>query len=204
MSNFYPIVGRTDNYKLLPPFDGLNKDTTMTVVGTMLLADYDSADIDIFKTVYERNGLTEQDFRNDIDNNVMLVTLKLNTGKEYIPSSYLYVESPDKRTFVYNRKAFIIDLGQLPVMEDVESLKTELVDTIVRTLGIEPFIKDVVISDDVYVDDEENSLRLANRSVSRVDNFTSVGRVSDLMAEVSKKDEIIRQLKDIIKTLDAP
>ena len=204
MANFYPVIGKTDNYEFLSPFDGLNKDTTMTVISSMMMREYETAEVDVLKLVYEQNGLTKQDLLHDISLDAMLVTIKTNNDIIYIPSTYLHVQDQNKRTQIYNRKVLVMDLGFLPTNENITDLQNELVSVTVSTLGLSPDIRSVVISDDEYVTDDEHDLRLANRAVSRVSNYTSIGRVSELERTITNKDRIITQLKQIINTLNTP
>lgn len=89
---------------------------------------------DIFLMYYEDKGLTEQDYKRDVQNGVCIVALEGPLGTVYIPSSY--IESYPKNAYDdYHHVVLSVSLGAIPRYLDITALRNKIRDNCVTVLG---------------------------------------------------------------------
>ena len=200
MVNFYAVLGKEDNYKFLTPFTKSSEDERLKVIKIGKLKEYVESDLNILKLVYEPNGLTKENMMSDVMMDADLVTLSNKKGVEVLlPSTYLTVMDVDKRTYTYNRRALVIDLGALEQTEKLETLKNDIADACVNNIGKIVDIKEVPLTTDVYVSSDEHETKQADRSVTINGAVNNISRITMLEKALQAKQKEIDSLMCIIK-----
>ena len=200
----YAILDAKTNFKFLTPFESLNLDREYTIVGVNKLSNYTATSIDLLATVYEPYGLTQLDIDADTLAGHSLVTLVNDSEEIYIPSNYLEVHDSDRTTHRYTRRVLILDVGGLPIEEDLALLKDELVTSTTNLLGVTPHIREVVTTPITFVLDSTHDLAKANRIIKRTSNNNSKVKVFELERQIDNLIAEINSLRCIINTLDMP
>lgn len=96
----------------------------------------------VYDTFYKPKGISEQSYKTDADNGVVIVALRSAIGTfVYVPSSYI-IGLPNGGGFAYSRRLLTIDLGALPIALTTESLRNDLGTYITANFGVEPTIKE--------------------------------------------------------------
>lgn len=198
--NFYAVLGREDNYKLLPPFVKDDENEVLKIIDTGKLKEYVESDLNILKTVYEPNGLSKVDMEEDISLDSDLITLSNKKGfKIVVPSTYLTIEDVDKRTYVYNRRALVIDLGALSKQESLVNLIQGVKDVCIKNIGKLVNVKEVPLTTDVYLTDQEHEVKQADRLVTIGGAIDNMSRITQLEQALVNKQKEIDSLMCIIK-----
>lgn len=89
-----------------------------------------------FDTIYKAIGLTESDFKNDIDDQVSIVVFKTNGGEYfYVPANRI-LSMPQVHGAKYQELTVALPLGLIPLDYDLTLLKDNLKETVQNTLGV--------------------------------------------------------------------
>jgi len=200
----YAILDAKTNFKFLTPFESLNLDREYTIVGINKMSNYTATSIDLLATVYEPYGLTQLDLDNDTLAGHSLITLVNDSEEIYIPSNYLDVHDSDRTTHRYTRRVLILDVGGLPIEDDLTLLKDELTSTTTNLLGITPHIREIETTPITFMLDSIHDLAQANRIIKRTSNNNTKVKILELEKQIDDRLEEIKSLKCIVKTLTMP
>lgn len=162
-----PPINLTGTFKLKVPLNNLiNEKVTYTVDSIKSIPSLLGDMIDVETLVYLEQGLTSEDYNNDLKNDVPIVTLKSEGNALFnIPATY-FSYMPQLNGKIFTNKALIINMGYIPDNIDLNFIKDELNDYILSITGITPDISIEEISGKLIVSYEEadtfESERLAN------------------------------------------
>lgn len=121
-----PLLGEKGRYFLKSPFqckpDLLYECTRLCTLSEAIV---DGA-LDVWRDVYEANGLSEAIYQSDVSNNIRLVFLSHKKKDTLIvPQSYLE-QTPDQNYVPYSQVILTVDLGLLPSSLQLPELKQAL------------------------------------------------------------------------------
>lgn len=152
-----PQLGTAGHFTLATPLDlHLTPGVRYTVVGTRLISDYLTDQVDVLALVYIPNGLTEADFAADQAENMAIVTLQGSDGHVYyVPVRYIQ-SAPKTDGVGYHDVALQVGLGPMPLGYDYASFQAELSDVVYDRLGIRPSFTVTEINLPVLVTAEED------------------------------------------------
>lgn len=139
-----PPLNATGTFELLTPFtieDG-------KVYRAEALDGFESLEvreIDVFKTYYDSQGLTQQDYEADKLNKVDIVTLMSDDAPTiYVPSSYIK-SFPLTSGYPYGRIVLSVDLGVLPDGLDFLPVVSVIETQVSEIVGVLPENMEVII-----------------------------------------------------------
>lgn len=199
---FIPMNKKT-NFRFLAPFEDLNLDKEYMVVKKQRL-DNIPINQNIYQNIYDPVGLTQFTYDEDYRSGVEIITLSNDSEELLVPSRYLSFSDKDMITYKYSRRVLIMDIGAIESNESLEQVKLELKATTIDKLGIDPNIREEVVSDITFIKDSiHNSLKNA-RLLSKGSFNNDKDRIRRLEVILQERDNQIENLKCIIKTLEMP
>lgn len=142
-----PNVGSTGTYVFAAPFSNIAlPDDDYTCRAVRKLSDYVANNEDAYRNVYVAAGLTQQDYQNDLAADMAIASLQSQIGHWlYVPVRF--IESlPQNSGVPYQNKIIAINIGSVPVAQDLTFLTTALSNVVQDTYGIKPDIQQVVTS----------------------------------------------------------
>jgi len=114
------------------------KDLEYEVVAIRTIKELIDTDDDPLNTVYVPIGLSEDIYREDVKNNINIITLSPVEGNtyNYIPESYI-VGAPDTAGYPYAETLLAVNLGKMPIDFDMTTMKDEITQIIKELYGLE-------------------------------------------------------------------
>lgn len=157
---------------------------------------------DPFTEVYAKMGLDEVTYKQDLDNNIMIVTMGYtNQYNEIayfrIPVSYI-VSVSGVGDIEYLNKMLVIDCNYLPLNTEINVWIDELSDFIESRVGIRPSIKEVNIGNVINVDPVEHGFRETVRLNNRVVNKTAAVELEELRLKYTQLTTRLRDLNIVL------
>lgn len=119
-----------------PPFDSkVDINTVYVVEAIRSFPEMERRDRDVFAEIYQPAELSEDIYNEDADAHAAIVTLKSTDGTlVFIPNTY--IESyPGMAGLDYSRNVVVLDVGMIPATIDLELLKKDLLDVVVKNVG---------------------------------------------------------------------
>ena len=165
MNEHIPRVGSVGYFTALPPLTQLLLDNvTYKVVSVRTLREMNSNE-DIVNTLYLNNGLTENEFYNDLANNIHIIGLESSSGVVYFPSNRLNSAVYGNGIQVQSN-TLSIPIGPLPLTFNLESIKTSINDILKSEIGITSSVSvlktsEVTLLPETEVNDYMNMLSAA-------------------------------------------
>lgn len=195
-----PPIGTIGSFTFTPPFDVLIKDDQELRVGAVRnLLELENSAEKPFDTIYKPVGLTESEFKNDLDNNVPIVVL-VTTGSEYIYIPANRILSIPKISGVrYQEIVLAISLGNIPLTTDLEVIKDIIINDVQSVVGIQSTVAEVPASAVALVDvikDREYKLLLEGRKTTNKTYRTKYMEANEML---ERKINIIKHLEKFIK-----
>lgn len=118
---------------------------------------------DPFTDVYDKAGLGEIEYKQDLHDSIPLVTFmyrdEMDTDRLFrVPLNY--IDSINETSSIeYGNRALVINLGQLPIDLDVSFIYSDVVDFIADRLGLTPELRDVTTGEINLLSQEEHDIR---------------------------------------------
>lgn len=168
------MIGSSGTYELLPPFDTvILPEEIYTCKAIRNISEYVSYNQDPKKLVYDYYGLSENDYENDIQEDMEIVSLQNNKGVWlYVPARYI-IKYPEVDGIPYHQLSMVCKIPAIEVSRDISHLKTDVINLIKDTLGVEAAVEIVEVSRTIAVTkDVSDQLKIDRALVSN-------GRVTD-------------------------
>ena len=200
MATLVPPVNSKGVFKFAPPFDQvLQEEQEFTVHAVRHLVELDDSEEDPFNTIYKPVGLTEAEFKSDLDHNVPVVVL-VTDGKEYIyiPANRL-LSIPKINGVKYQEKVLAISLGNIPLDLDLDAVKDTIANDVEGIIGVLSNVKVVnasAVSVIPVTKHKEFELLRAN-TASVFKSYRT--RLNELQELYNKKVAILEELEQYIK-----
>lgn len=173
-SRILPVIGSSGTYELLPPFDTvILPEEIYTCKAIRNISEYVSYNQDPKKLVYDYYSLSESDYENDIREDMEIISLQNNKGVWiYVPARYI-VKYPEVDGVPYHQLSMVCKIPAIEVSKDISHLKTDVINLIKDTLGVEAAVELVEASRTIAVTkDVSDQLKIDRALVSN-------GRVTD-------------------------
>lgn len=151
--------------------------------------------VDIFETYYKPVGLTEENYRSDLDSGQSLITLISESADTLsFPSSYL-VSFPSEKGIRYSHTFITIDIGALPDDINMTPTLTHLKTLVDNDLGLSCKVKVVgTPTIDIITYAQHASNEAARRGNIHIqDNPYKV--IEKLRADITAKEERLELLE---------
>jgi len=195
-----PPINTKGNFSFKEPFDTLLKeDVEYTVTSIRSLSDLVNSEEDPLAGIYTASGLTEEDFKYDVENNIPIVVLLSEAGNYYYVPANRITTIPKVEGVRYQDKILAIHLGSLPVIMNLDLLKDVIKQDVYDTIGVDSQIEVVLASAVKLVSKEEDKLYtelLANRSSIDKSYRTLYKETKELLDD---REIVITKLEDYIK-----
>lgn len=196
-----PPVNTKGIFIFKEPFDNKlynNQEYTVTSIRS-LLEIYNSEEKP-YETIYVPVGLSDIDFKNDLDNNVPIVVLT-TTGNEYfyVPANKI-LSMPQIAGVKYQDTILAIGLGQLPLSYDFTLVKDTVKQTVYDVIGVDSTVEVVLASAVIlktYEDDILHRTLLDNRKIV-IKSYRT--KYLELLEQYNKQVYLNEQLQQCIKT----
>ena len=173
-SRILPVIGSSGTYELLPPFDTvILPEEIYTCKAIRNISEYVSYNQDPKKLVYDYYGLSENDYENDIQEDMEIVSLQNNKGVWlYVPARYI-LKYPEVDGIPYHQLSMVCKIPAIAVSRDISHLKTDVINLIKDTLGVEAAVEIVEVSRTIAVTKQvSDNLKIDRAAISG-------GRVTD-------------------------
>ena len=193
-SRILPVIGSSGTYELLPPFDTvILPEEIYTCKAIRNISEYVSYNQDPKKLVYDYYGLSENDYENDIQEDMEIVSLQNNKGVWlYVPARYI-VKYPEVDGIPYHQLSMVCKIPAIEVSRDISHLKTDVINLIKDTLGVEAAVEIVEVSRTIAVTkDVSDQLKIDRALVSN-------GRVTDR----AKYMQLLQQQQVLLDKIEA-
>lgn len=202
-----PTVGTEAYFTFKNPYNLFIKNTfninslstKLKVISVISMRDMIRTDLrDPFTELYEPAGLSEVEYKQDLKNNVYLISFSLKTcdGVERylrVPINYIGEVSLPSNV-EYGNRILMLDLGSLPLTLDLTPLFSDLIDFVASRTGVTPEIKDVSIGEVIHISQQDHDTRETIRR-----NSVSVHKTLAIQLEESKylRDQLLNRLEQL-------
>lgn len=197
-SGFTPHMGQSGIYQFKEPFDSYYRPSEyiLKVISIRSFEELSSSGYDVFEQYYDFHSIDEDEFDQDAENGVYIVTFEeQQTGFQIsIPSSY--IDGPPTSDIVdYHRMIVSVDMGMIPRKLDIEHLLERVSNDSKMIIGIQPTITKLSAPyTGIITREEHESLESARKEqIEQVD--------SDYMRYLHEKEKR-QKLDEKIDTLE--
>lgn len=151
-------VGSKGNVAFKAPFDQYNSNIEWTIISIQTIPHLKAFGIDVFELVYNKEGLAESDYQEDIDNNISIVAFS-NDSQEilYVPTDRVDLTAVEY-SYEYIEKGLAIALPAFPVNLDLTNLKDDIKVLVKEKTGYDVNIEEVNLSGVTLVNEADNTL----------------------------------------------
>lgn len=171
--NLIPPIGASGLYRLAQPYASqINLNISYTTMAVRKISDITALGKDPFVAFYEPYGLTEQQYEQDANSGVCIVSLQSNSGVwVYVPSSFIEAY-PEVNGVPYISVALMVHLGALPDSLNLSYVRNTVRDTVMATLGITPDVQTVVTSAKTLIG-QDNHMAAENARQANISSNTT-------------------------------
>lgn len=161
MNNPYvlPCVGSTGVFEFYSPFDSkIDASEQLTVKAIRTISELESNSVDVLQDRYIKNGLLENDYRDDLEIDMHIVTIQSGYGLWYeIPARYIK-NFPRFDGVSYSRRNLVVQLPFIEKSTPLDLLKTSISDIVTNHLGVDNEVAEVEVSTTIQLTDTEHRL----------------------------------------------
>ena len=199
-SRILPVIGSSGTYELLPPFDTvILPEEIYTCKAIRNISEYVSYNQDPKKLVYDYYGLSENDYENDIQEDMEIVSLQNNKGVwVYVPARYI-VKYPEVDGIPYHQLSMVCKIPAIEVTRDISHLKTDVINLIKDTLGVEAAVEIVEVSRTIAVTKDVSDQLKIDRALVSNGRVTDRAKYMQLLQQQQVLLDKIESLENYIK-----
>lgn len=197
---YTPRIGDSGIYTLKEPFNILvTPQVTYTCRSIRTINDILATGVLVFDKYYKPFGITEAVYLEDLTNNICVIGLQAGTGEWiYVPESYI-VSAPQAAGVKYSSIVLGVGLGAIPDELSLEALTASIKDVVYASIGVEPKIKAVLVSQPAFISHEKHErLELARKAKITMQE-TDFAKSKRLQEEVTSLQTKIKELEKYIK-----
>jgi hypothetical protein len=163
-------VGMKGRFQLITPFQ------TSTVIYTIqalrTINEWLDSDQDPLASVYLKNQLTQSDFNTAISANQLIASLQSEVGQWlYVPTNYI-IGSPSADGVIYTANVLGVSIGSHAVTTNLTAVTQDISEVVYKHLGIRPVIKEVVVSKEQLLTQEEHQALITARNSRITDQYS--------------------------------
>lgn len=186
-----PSVGATGSWKLKAPFDEkVDPELSYRCDAVRRISEMVAMGTDVKTIHYFANGLTEAEYKADVQADVAIITLSTSSGDwAYVPSSYV-LGWPSTDGVPYAVVGMAVVLGALPNTIDPTMLTEKVKEVIKANLGMEPEITYATVSEVAIKSQEQHE----NLETARLANISEDKTNYQLLQETLLENERLRSL----------
>lgn len=193
-----PNIGNEGVFTFKPPFNTLSlHNEVYTCQGLDTVSNLTQLGIDVYKSIYEPNGISNDDFKLDLKNETLIVTLVDSSNfRVRVPDSYI-VGMGVMDGVIYRQLAIAISIGQIPINLELDLLLEELKKITFSLIGVDPEVKLAELSKNVLVSmDEHERLKKIkeNRKTMNENSVLTVIRLENEKIELLEKIKLLERV----------
>jgi hypothetical protein len=198
-----PSVNMSGTFSVNAPFNKIiDRETIYTVEAIESLSAIIAQGRDPIAEVYTPVGLPTSSMTSDLNNDIVIVSLKDATGTiTKVPGSY-FITLPSTSGVLYTNLMIGIPLSALPDTMNISSLTTQIADLVSGTIGITVEPKVMKYGQGVYLTEDEHLAAEAARARAIVigNSLTaqlnvSAGIIVDLQTKINQLQKYILSLQ---------
>ena len=192
------ITGRRGKVVFKAPFDSYNSDKEWTVVANDTIPHLISFGINILQDVYEKQGLTETDYGNDIIEGVNIIGVA-DDGQFllYVPMNRIELDETE-HPYEYVEQVLTLALPPLPVGYNLTELMNDLKTVVKEKIGYEVNAESVFLSGKTMVNAVDHNIMLEKLNLPTIEKR---GYKTKYLQEVEKNtmlNKIVIDLKKLV------
>lgn len=177
------------------------KERSETICEVIKMATIDSLildGLDVYQDIYLSNGISEDQYKKDMENKTFIVFFKNDKGETfYLPSTSI-VKTPSENTRDYTQYTLAIVLEKTPINQDFKSIFTQLKSLVKDELGLESKVALYQTGVIEPVDEATHLIKEKERQ-SKINTYLNKDREmkeKDLLIEAltSKNEELLKLL----------
>ncbi len=200
MSVVLPSIGSKGVFTFAPPFDSkIDTKVEYTVSSMELLSSIFNDGRKPFDLIYLPIGLTEEEYADDIKENVFIVGFT-SAGCEtfFVPSNRIK-SAPKTDGFTFVGKALVLNLGNVPIDLDLATLKSILTDTLYDAIGIRASIQEALTSGAFKVTEAAYKAYMLKLQNARTIDKSYRTLYLETMERLNQRDNQIANMEECMK-----
>ncbi len=189
-------IGDSGIYTLKEPFQALvTPQAVYTCRSIRTINDIIASGELVFEKYYQPLGVVDSQYKQDVQNNICIIGLQAGTGEWiYVPESFI-LSPPITNGVKYSSIVLGVGLGAIADELNIEGLVEKIKGIVTDTLGIEPNIKAVLVSQPAYIDQDKH-LRLEEARKAKIKvTETDYAKAKRLEVENEQKTLKIKELE---------
>ncbi len=153
-----PPINSKGKFTFQEPFnDKLYESQEYTVTSVRSLLELHNSEEKPYETIYQPVGLTEAEFKEDLDNNIPIIVFTTSGGEYfYVPSDRI-LSQPQIIGVKYQEKILAISLGTIPLNYNLELAKDTIKQTLYDVTGIDSTVEVIPSSAVILLTKEEDT-----------------------------------------------
>ena len=154
-------IGDEGYFTFAEPYNTDDFNKKFKVIGIRSLSDLYYNEEDPLNNIYLHYNMTKQDYEEDIENDINIITLSSNGNKlTYIPQDRI-LSLPKTDGVEYIKRVITVNLGMLPKNINLQDIQSDIKDMVGDAIGVIPGVGLVNTSDSCYRSEEDHDAFLA-------------------------------------------
>ena len=200
MNRVIPVIGSVGYYQLAAPFDRYTVyQVEYTCRAVRKISDYLANNEEVYKTIYEAHGLSEEQYEEDLKADGYIVSLQSSEGQPiYVPYQYI-LSYPSGDGVPYRSVMMGVSLPPLPLGQDLSAIIADVKSMVESRLGINVVVRMVETSKVIVIahDDHQVKQQQRQQAVSQPGNLYVQNL--ELQRTVEKQHQKLMMLQDYVK-----
>ncbi|WP_233874961.1 DUF7194 family protein [Paraburkholderia adhaesiva] len=198
-----PNIGASGLWSLVAPFDQLiSPNVAYSCVAVRLLSDIIAAGGDPFSLYYQPQGLTQNEYQNDVATGTAIVSLQATGGNwVYVPNTYIS-QMPNANNIPYRGIVLGVNLGALPDSLDLTYVKSQVSAAVQDAIGVVPTaVTSLAVTSKTLISPQEDAAITASRQALIGRNGTPTAQLIAARAQIATLQQQIAALSQYIQSL---
>lgn len=202
---YKPVIGDNGFFELKDPYKVLLTPKTLyTCQSIRTINDFVASGESVYEKFYAPLGVSDDQYQQDIIDNVYIVGLQAGTGEwVYVPSSFIE-NAPTSNGVKYIPIVLGVSLGALPDAYNLESIVQQFKDIVLNTIGIEAEVKGVVVGSSKWFTEQEHELLEQARTEKRSMSTSPIILNKLLEQEITRLKKVNSEYEKIFKMTLTP
>lgn len=188
------VTGNKGKLVFKAPFDKYNTDIEWTVSGDNTIQHFNMLGVDLFKLVYEKEEMSQNDYDNDLLNNVKIITL-INEAQEIlnIPSNKIDL-SGSQASYRYRENVLMIPLPSFPEDYSFSGLIDDIKVLVKERIAFDVNVETVPTSAITLVTEDNHTLFMnrLNSGITNRKNYKT--RYLEVVQLLNEKNTLIAEM----------
>lgn len=189
-----PTIGMYGVFTFKSPFNTDDYLVPMKVIAIRSFRDMASENIDVLKMIYLKDGLTEDDYKRDKENEENIVIFVDNSNTYHRISTYYITNTPVSDGEVFSNVYVGFPLGYIPKGYNLDTLLSEMQDLLLKNLGIKTTPRVINSARDVVYD--SSKVTEFNNRISTNRNNRGYVPYIDRVKQLEEQLQVARKEKE--------